>query len=116
MADPTRNRANRQELKAVENPAGISRTTVAYTIDTMLCHFEMKKGASIPLHHHPAAQTGYVISGKVQFKTGNGDTTFIAGPGCGYAFESDEPHGADVLEDSEVLEVFAPMRPEYADN
>ncbi|MBT3275262.1 MAG: cupin domain-containing protein [Spirochaetales bacterium] len=116
MTENVRKRANTQDLEAVESPEGIARTTVAYATDTMLCHFKMKKGASIPLHHHPAAQTGYIISGKVKFKTGDGSSTFIAGPGCGYAFESEEPHGAEVLEDSEVLEVFAPMRPEYADN
>ena len=116
MSDTERNIGRIHELESVENPDGIQRTTVAYKKDTMLCHFTMKKGASIPLHHHPAAQTGFVISGEVRFKVGDGSESFVADSGCGYAFGSEEPHGADVLEDAEVIEVFAPMRPEYADN
>ena len=34
-------------------------------------------------------------------------------PGSSYVFDSMETHSAEVLEDSEVIEVFAPMRPEY---
>jgi quercetin dioxygenase-like cupin family protein len=116
MPESSRNRAQRDSLKAVENPEGIRRTTMAYNDQTMLCHFTMKQGAEIPLHHHPAAQNGYIISGKVEFRTGDGSETFLAVAGSGYAFGPEEPHGAKVLEDSEVIEVFAPMRPEYADN
>ena len=111
-----RNRAQRQELKAVEGPDGIHRTTMAYNDQMMMCHFTMTKGAEIPLHHHPAAQNGYVISGKVEFRTGDGSEMFVAEAGSCYVFGSEEPHGAKVLEDAEVLEVFSPMRPEYADN
>lgn len=81
----------------------------------MLCHFVMKEGAEIPLHNHDAVQNGYVISGRVQFRDEGGDA-FIAEAGSGYAFGANEKHGALVLEDSEVIECFAPMRPEYADN
>ncbi len=116
MANSSRNRAQRDQLEAVENPVGILRTTMAYNDQSMLCHFRMKKGAEIPLHHHPAAQNGYVVSGKIEFKTGDGTETFLAAAGSGYAFGPDEPHGANVLEDAEVIEVFSPMRPEYADN
>ena len=110
-----RNYCTRGSLESVENPPGIHRTTMAYNAGTMLCHFVMKAGAEIPLHNHEAAQNGYVISGRVQFRTVDGDA-FVAGAGTGYAFDSNEKHGAVVLEDAEVIECFAPMRPEYADN
>ena len=116
MSENSRSRAQRQELSATENPKGISRTTMSYNDESMLCHFKMNAGAEIPLHHHPAAQNGYVISGKVEFRTGDGSDTFVAVAGSGYTFGPEEPHGAKVLEDAEVIEVFAPMRPEYADN
>ncbi len=96
----------------VENPKGIFRTTLSYNDQSMLCHFNMKKGAAIPLHNHEAVQNGYVISGKVQFKKEDG-STFVAEAGTAYAFNQNEAHGADVLEDAEVIEVFAPIRPEY---
>ena len=40
----------------------------------------------------------------------------LAVAGSSYAFDPWEHHGAEALEDSEVLEFFTPMRPEYVDN
>ena len=111
----SRTRCSKKQLQAVEGPPGIHRTTLAYNPDTMLCHFTMKRGAEIPLHHHDAVQNGFVISGRVQFLNESGND-FVAEPGSGYVFGPNEPHGAVVLEDAEVIECFAPMRLEYADN
>ena len=80
----------------------------------MLCHFKMTKGAKIPLHNHAAVQNGYVISGRIRFNRGQSGDTFEAGPGTAYFFQSMEYHGAEVLEEAEAIEVFSPMRPEYA--
>ena len=88
---------------------------MAYNRQTMLCHFLMKKGAAIPLHSHEAAQNGYLVRGSVRFHREDG-TSFVTEAGTGYAFGPNEKHGADVLEDSEVIECFAPARMEYADN
>jgi quercetin dioxygenase-like cupin family protein len=101
-----------QDREAVENPPGVFRTTLAYNDQTMLCHFRMKAGARIPLHHHPAVQNGYAIQGKIQF-FGEDGPSFIAEGGCGYVFGANEPHGAEVLSDAEVIECFSPKRPEY---
>ena len=75
---------NRKDLKPVENPKDIFRTTMEYTDNAMLCHFNQAD-----------------------------DKFFIAEPGCGYAFGPMEYHGAEVLEDSEVIECFSPARNEY---
>ena len=72
----------------------------------MLCHFSMRAGSRIPQHSHPAAQNGYLIRGRIRFITGEG--SFEVGPGDGYLFAGQEPHGAEVLEDSEAIECFAP--------
>ena len=102
--------------KKVEMFPGIFRTTMSYNEATMLCYFHMSKGASIPLHKHEAVQNGFVIKGKVRFIVDSGKSkSIIVEGGGGYVFESNEPHGVDVLEDSEVIECFAPMRPEYVD-
>lgn len=101
------------ESRTVENPPGILRTTMAYNRDLMLCHFILKPGAEIPLHNHEAVQNGYIIRGKVKFKMGDG-SSFMAEAGTGYVFASRQTHGAEVLEESEAIECFAPMRPEYA--
>ncbi|HHX01977.1 MAG TPA: cupin domain-containing protein [Firmicutes bacterium] len=101
-----------QEQKPVEMMPGIFRTTLAYNDQLMLCHFQMKKGAKIPLHSHEAVQNGYVIKGKVRFFTKDG-RDIIVEPGSSYVFDSYEEHGSEVLEDTELIESFTPMRPEY---
>ena len=110
-----RERGEVGKLAAKENPPGIFRTTLSYNPNVMLCHFNMKKGAKIPLHSHEAVQSGYVVSGRVRFHKKDGPS-FEATPGSSYVFDSREEHGADVLEEAVVIEVFSPMRPEYADN
>lgn len=77
----------------------------------MLCHFSMRAGSRVPQHSHPAAQNGYLISGRIRFIVREG--SFEVGPGDGYLFASQEQHGAEVLEDSEAIECFAPARSEY---
>ena len=114
MDTPIRKLSTKSESTTVENPPGIFRTAITYDKDTMLCHFTMTKGAEIPLHNHLAAQIGYVVSGKVKFKKESGEE-FIASTGTSYVFSSNEKHGANVLETAEVIEVFAPMRPEYSE-
>jgi len=109
----TRKVATRKSTALVENPPGIFRATLAYNAQTMVCHFTMKRGARVPLHAHATAQNGYVILGKLRMTKEGGDS-FIAEAGTGYCFSPDEKHGAEVLEDSEVIECFAPMRPDYA--
>jgi quercetin dioxygenase-like cupin family protein len=85
---------------------------MAYDEQSMLCHFTLKAGAKIPMHSHPAVQNGYMVSGRMHFTLGD-HGSFEAAPGTGWCFSSGEEHGADVLEDSEVIECFVPMRPEY---
>jgi quercetin dioxygenase-like cupin family protein len=99
----------------VEMLPGIYRTTMSYNERIMLCHYIMKKGAKVPLHNHDALQNGYVISGKLKLISEDG-SSFIADSGTGYLFDSNEPHGAEVLEDSELVECFSPMRTEYIDS
>ncbi|RKX78766.1 MAG: cupin domain-containing protein [Spirochaetes bacterium] len=114
MAEETRKRANLKEGTTVENPPGIFRTTLAFNDNIMLCHMDMKKGAKIPLHSHQAVQAGYIIIGKVKLFDKDG-RSFVAEPGDSWSFESNEQHGAEIIEDSEVIECFSPMRPEYVD-
>jgi quercetin dioxygenase-like cupin family protein len=98
-----------------ENPKGVTRRTLAYNDEAMLCHFSLKKGAQIPLHNHRATQIGYVVSGKAMFLTEKPESEFEAGPGESYVFSSFVKHGTVALEDTEYIEVFVPSRDEYKD-
>jgi len=77
----------------------------------MLCHFILDKNSKVPLHSHKEHQIGYVIKGQLQFFTENEE--FLAQKGESYVFESNEKHGAKILEDSEVIDVFNPPREDY---
>ena len=103
---------NKEDVQSVKMLEGIYRKTLAYNDDVMLCRFLLEKDAVIPLHDHEAHQIGYVISGIVEFMTetrGN----FLAKAGDGYAFDSLEKHGAKIIEEAEVIEVFNPIREDY---
>lgn len=92
---------------------GILRRTLVYNKDAMLCVFDMKKGATIDLHSHPAAQLGYVISGKAEFWWESKDNKNVVVPGDTYMIPGTVVHGATMLEDTTIIECFTPSRPEY---
>jgi quercetin dioxygenase-like cupin family protein len=102
---------NLKDVKPVEGVPGIFRYTLAYNKDSMLCLFKMKKGSQIPLHNHIHTQNGYCVKGEIRFFTKKGE--FIAKAGDSYIFNSNEAHGAEVLADTDVIEVFVPCRDEY---
>jgi quercetin dioxygenase-like cupin family protein len=103
------NKATAAEMK----PGLLTRRTLAYNDQIMLCHFTLEEGLTLELHKHLAVQVGYVIKGKLRFIKGDG-TTFVATAGTSYVFDSNEVHGIDkVYEPTELVECFSPMRPEY---
>lgn len=105
---------NSQNAAPVEGPEGIFRRTLIHIDEVMLCHFQLKRGARIPLHQHQPAQIGYVVSGRVRFESGKHPEGFEVKAGDSYAFSPNEQHGAVAIEDSVFIEVFSPSRPEYA--
>ena len=108
-------RTNVQKAKPVEKPEGVVRKTLAYNEEAMLCHFVLKKGATIPLHDHLATQIGYIVSGKARFLAEKAQDEFVGGPGDAYVFSGFVKHGTVALEDTVYVEVFVPVRDEYKD-
>jgi len=105
------NTVNKKYVKSIEALPGIYRKTLIFNNNMMLCHFFLKENSDVPLHSHKEHQIGYVIKGKLQFFTENEE--FMAEEGDSYVFESNEKHGAKILEDSEVIDVFSPSREDY---
>jgi quercetin dioxygenase-like cupin family protein len=99
------------EVQSVKMLKGIFRRTLCFNNELMLCHFILKKDAELPVHKHKEHQVGYVIKGKMKFITEKGD--FIVQEGDSYIFQSNEKHGAIIIEDSEVIDVFNPSRVDY---
>ncbi len=106
-----RNITSRNNVQTIKVFEGVYRKTLLYNKQLMLCYFTLEKNANIPLHTHKEHQIGYVIKGKLRFITE--EREFIAKEGDSYIFDSNEKHGAVVLEDSEVIDVFNPAREDY---
>ena len=103
---------NLEQGNHIEMLPGVTRTTLAFNDQAMLCHFNLKKGAKIPLHDHPPAQIGFIISGRMRFLGAN---EFEVGAGDSYVIDPSVQHGGEALEDSVFVEVFTPSRDEYKD-
>lgn len=95
----------------VELADGISIKTLTHGEKTLTAQFVLQKGSAIPLHQHLFEQTGYLIEGKMEFII-DGER-YVAEPGDSWNIGGNIEHSAIALEDSVVLEVFAPLRDDY---
>jgi quercetin dioxygenase-like cupin family protein len=78
----------------------------------MVCLFRYAPSAREPMHHHESEQFSWVIRGRLRFLLPG--QSIEAGPGDVVHIPSNVRHGAEVLaEETEVLEVFSPIRPDF---
>ena len=91
--------------------AGIELKTLAYGEKTLMTQFRLKRGAELPLHRHPHEQTGYLVSGKIRLSID--DRKFECTPGDSWTIPGDVEHGAEIIADAVVIEVFSPVREDY---
>lgn len=90
---------------------GVKRKTLVYGEKTLLAEFRLAGGKTLPLHSHPQEQTGYLVSGKITMNIEGEQHLFL--PGNSWSIPGDVEHGAEILEDSVVVEVFSPVREDY---
>jgi quercetin dioxygenase-like cupin family protein len=89
------------------------RLRTPYGENLMLSYLEMDEGAVIPLHHHPHEQGGMLLEGRLEFTLGAETRTVESG--AMFLIPPDVPHKVVALEPSIVLDVFAPVREDYAE-
>jgi quercetin dioxygenase-like cupin family protein len=82
---------------------------VAPTVEMLHRFLKGWKGTT---HSHPHEQVVYVVSGRIQFD--GDDNTIELRTGDSVIVEGNVEHQATALEDSDVLDVFAPYREDYA--
>lgn len=102
---------NYKDVEPVEMVPGIFRHTLIYTENVMMVHFDLRKNAELPLHSHPHTQMGYVVKGELEFHIY--EKKYILKSGDSYLAPSNVKHGAKVLEDCIVIDVFNPVREDY---
>jgi quercetin dioxygenase-like cupin family protein len=91
---------------------GMQRQVLAYNQNLMLVRHRFVKGWKGTSHSHPHEQLVYVVTGRIVF-VGDGETIELRS-GDSVIVKGNVEHQAAVLEDSEVLDVFAPCREDYA--
>lgn len=90
---------------------GVTMRPLAWGEKTILCEFKLEKGQKIPAHQHPYEQTGYLISGKLNFRIDK--TWHIAETGDSWSIPENIEHEVEILKNSVVLELFSPIRHDY---
>ncbi len=90
---------------------GVHFKTLVHGRNTSLHEFILEKDSKIPMHSHPHEQTGYLVSGRMNFII-SGKKISVE-PGDSWNIPGGEEHGVDVLENCIVIEIFSPVREEY---
>ena len=79
------------------------RMTIAY--------LHLVKGGIVPEHHHENEQVSMVLSGRLKFIAAGQE--YIVDAGEVLEIPSNLPHRVEVLEDSVVFDLFAPVRADW---
>jgi quercetin dioxygenase-like cupin family protein len=90
---------------------GVRMRPLVYEQKTILCEFLLEHGHQLAHHNHPYEQTGYLVSGKLRFHIG--EEYFDTVPGDSWCIPENVFHDVYVIEDSHVVELFSPIRPDY---
>jgi quercetin dioxygenase-like cupin family protein len=101
----------RSDIGSYQALQGIERKTLVYGQKTLMTEFRLRKGAGLPRHSHPHEQTGYLVQGRIRLFIGS--DSYEAQTGDSWCIPGGVEHGADILEDSVAVEVFAPVREDY---
>ncbi|HZO50574.1 MAG TPA: cupin domain-containing protein [Gaiellaceae bacterium] len=84
---------------------------VLHTDSMTLARITLAKGALVPTHAHENEQIATVLEGRLRFRVGDEELVVAAGESVPLA--SGVPHEVEALEDSVVLDVFAPVREDW---
>jgi quercetin dioxygenase-like cupin family protein len=90
---------------------GVVRKVLSYSDNLMCCELKFKKGSIGALHSHPHEQIGYVISGSFEYEEEGSKVVVKAGDS--YYVAPNILHGVVALEDSVLLDIFAPKREDF---
>ncbi|MBK6798130.1 MAG: cupin domain-containing protein [Acidobacteria bacterium] len=78
-----------------------------------LAFINLKKGCVVPEHHHESEQFSYCISGELRFVIGGEEVLLRAGEIL--EIPSNVPHEALATEDFIGIDVFSPIRKDWAE-
>ena len=92
---------------------GLTRRVVSGA-QAMVAQIVLKKGEVVPRHAHPNEQVTYILEGALRFQLGeHGEHEVTVRAGEVLVIPAGLPHGAEALEDTLDLDVFAPPREDW---
>ena len=100
------------DLPTQELAPGIERRFLTASRMT-IARFALKRGAVVPTHSHDHEQVSYVVSGALRFTVAGAETLVRAGEAL--QIPSWAEHSVDAVEDTEVIDVFSPVRQDWLD-
>jgi quercetin dioxygenase-like cupin family protein len=112
MASETATLHHWEDLAGDQVTEGITRRYLTAARVT-IAKFEMARGSVVPAHAHENEQVSYVVRGALQFHIGGRD--IVVRGGDVLQIPSWVEHGVTVLEDSEAIDVFSPVRQDWVD-
>jgi quercetin dioxygenase-like cupin family protein len=77
-----------------------------------IARIRLRKGALVERHQHVHEQVATVLRGKMRFLVGDGEEQIVSS-GETIVLPPNVPHAAEVLEDSDVLDAFSPVREDW---
>jgi len=78
-----------------------------------IARLRLAKGSTVPSHSHDHEQVSCVLRGALRFAVGGQERIIRAGEAL--EIPSWVEHGVDALEDTEVIDVFSPVRQDWID-
>ncbi len=94
----------------VDMVAGVRRQTLVSGHAMMQMLVTLEAGSRLPEHLHPHEQISHVLGGRVRFVLAGGVETRDLGAGESIYLAANQPHAAEALEASAVLDTFSPPR------
>lgn len=84
---------------------------VVHTDRMTIAYLHLKKGGIVPEHHHENEQVSMVLTGRLKFFAAGEE--YLVEAGEVMQIPSNLPHSVEVLEDSVVFDLFAPVRADW---
>ena len=100
-----------QDPETFTPEAGMKRQVLAHNDQLMLIRHYFEQGWVGARHSHPHHQLVYVVKGAIRVDVDG--KVFDVHAGDSFVVDGDVEHQASALEQSEVLDVFTPVREDY---
>ena len=98
------------DVPAQELAPGVHRRFVT-TERMTVARFALTRGSVVPRHSHDHEQVSYVVSGVLRFTVGGDE--FLVRAGEALQIPPWAEHSVQVVEDTEVIDVFSPIRQDW---